>query len=119
MLEHEIRVCDIVHEVEAETQSGMYRKRHRDGGQQYSYCARKHSTAVARLQGGYTRRRAVEVTSMDTRTTYNIPMPTLAGGVVDDSPPSSSNTADGTRLSADSARWPCASDVLTLLRGNP
>jgi hypothetical protein len=56
--------------------------------------------------------------SMDTRTTYNIPVTTLAGVIVCDNPPRSSNMADETRLSAGSIQWPCAPDDLTLLRGN-
>src|SRR5262249_19416019 len=71
------------------------------------------------FQGGYTGRRVVEVPSMDTRTTDNIPVPTLAGVIGCDSPPRRSNMADGTRASAGSIRWPCESGDPTLLRGNP
>ena len=55
---------------------------------------------------------------LDTRTTNNIPVPTLAGGVVCGSPPRSSNMADGLVL-MQAARDGPASDVPTLLRGNP
>src|SRR2546426_5801154 len=53
---------------------------------------------------------AVEVTSMDTPATSNIPIPTLAGVVVCDSFPTGDDMADRTRPTAGSARWPFEPD---------
>src|SRR5687768_14840987 len=107
-----------LYEVRAETQSEMCRNRQRDRGQQYSYCAAKNTNAVACFQGEYAGRRVLEMTSMDIRTPYNIPMLTLTGIFMCDSLPRNSNMPVVTRPSAGSIRWPCAPDDPTLLRGN-
>src|SRR5215475_2911326 len=118
MLWHEKKEASHVREVKAETQSGMFRKRQRHGGQQYSYCTLLDSNSYARFQGRYAGRRVVEVPSMDTRTTYNLPVWKPAGVIVCDSPPRTSYMAGGTHTSAGSIRWPCESGHPTFLRGN-